>query len=119
MKQYLPTILRVAFGVAVYSAMQYFGILSGWPNIPVGPVTLPVSGETVQSLLGISAFLLPSYVGRVQWIDDAWAAPGRIRELHSAKPVLVNGAMSAVALGNTGTVVTQPVEAVKPAGDVA
>jgi hypothetical protein len=118
MKQHAYLLTQFALGIGCFAALRYFGILSGWPNIPTPVGKIPLSGDTLQVLISGVAAYSPNLLGNVisqQWMSDVVAAPTRIRELHAVKGTLVSGATAANALGLTGTVVTKPVEAEKPA----
>lgn len=117
MKQHLPTILALGFFGAAFALLKAFGVMSGWPNIPVAGWEIPVRGETAQVVLSGLAGFVPTLLGSVldqQWFSDWYLSGARIRELHAVKPQLVAGAAAANALGLTGTVVKVPVEAEKP-----
>lgn len=114
MKQHLPTIIALALMAGCYSGLRWFGVMTGWPDIPIyGRFSIPISGDAAQviisGLVGLSPNLIPT-----GWFEDVYLMPGRVKELHAAKGTLVSGAQAATALGQTGTVVRTPVEAVKP-----
>lgn len=77
------TYVQLAIGIATYVAFRWSGTLTGWPNIPVGPIHLPVSGDSVQVILAAVASFLPNVID-VAWVSDAIAMPGRVKDIHGA-----------------------------------
>lgn len=109
------TIIQLVLGLGTYVGLRSFGVLTGWPNIPLPVGSIPVSGDTVQVLAAGAAMLLPNVFDRIisaAWVADAVAMPTRVKELHAVKETLVTGAVAANGLAHTSTVV--PVVAEKP-----
>jgi len=113
--KHIGTYLQLGLGIGAYVLLRSFGVLTGWPNIPLPIGSIPVSGDSVQVLIAAAAAFLPNVFERlfsVAWVEDAVAMPGRVKELHAVKGVLVTGAVAADGLAHTSTVV--PAVAEKP-----
>lgn len=78
-------IVQVSLGLGTYIALRWFGVLTGWPNIPTPLIPIPVSGDTLQVLLaGVAAFMpnIAERYGVALWFEDAWLMGARTRAIY-------------------------------------